>query len=140
MAEQQTPPFRADHVGSLLRPPQLLAAREQAKAGRLPAAALREVEDEAIRRVATMQEELGLQGITDGEFRRQAWHMDFLYQFGGVTKQQDPLTIRFHNERRRRRVSAVVAPRHRQAQAGEDHLRRGVQVPPIGGEERACRN
>jgi 5-methyltetrahydropteroyltriglutamate--homocysteine methyltransferase len=99
MPDQQTPPFRADHVGSLLRPPQLLAAREQAKAGRLPAGELKTVEDEAIRRVATMQEELGLHGITDGEFRRQAWHMDFLYQVGGVTKQQDPLTIRFHNER-----------------------------------------
>jgi len=98
MAEQQTIPFRADHVGSLLRPKELLAAREHAKAGRLPPAELKKVEDEAIRRVARMQEELGLHGITDGEFRRQAWHMDFLYQFGGVTKQQDPLTIRFHNE------------------------------------------
>jgi len=98
MAEQQTVPFRADHVGSLLRPKELLAAREQAKAGRLSPVELRKVEDEAIRRVARMQEELGLHGITDGEFRRQAWHMDFLYQFGGVTKQQDPLTIRFHND------------------------------------------
>src|ERR1700691_2144950 len=94
----QTVPFRADHVGSLLRPPQLLAAREQAKAGRMSAAELKTVEDEAVRRAARMQEELGLSGITDGEFRRGAWHMDFLYQFGGVTKRQDPLTIRFHNE------------------------------------------
>ena len=70
MPDKQTPPFRADHVGSLLRPPQLLAAREQAKAGRLPAGELRKVEDEAIRGVARMQEELGLHGITDGEFRR----------------------------------------------------------------------
>ncbi len=99
MPVSQTPPFRADHVGSLLRPPQLLAAREQVKAGKASAAELRAVEDEAIRRVAKMQEELGLHGITDGEFRRQAWHMDFLYQFGGVTKQQDPLTIRFHNDK-----------------------------------------
>jgi 5-methyltetrahydropteroyltriglutamate--homocysteine methyltransferase len=94
----QIVPFRADHVGSLLRPPQLLAAREQAKAGRLSPGELKAVEDEAIRRVARMQEELGLSGITDGEFRRGAWHMDFLYQFGGVTKQIDPLTIRFHND------------------------------------------
>ena len=63
----QTVPFRADHVGSLLRPPQLLAAREQAKAGRMSAAELKTVEDEAVRRAARMQEELGLSGITDGE-------------------------------------------------------------------------
>jgi 5-methyltetrahydropteroyltriglutamate--homocysteine methyltransferase len=94
----QTPPFRADHVGSLLRPKELLAAREQAKTGRMSAADLKAVEDDAIRGVTRMQEELGLHGVTDGEFRRQAWHMDFLYQFGGVTKQQDPLTIRFHSE------------------------------------------
>jgi 5-methyltetrahydropteroyltriglutamate--homocysteine methyltransferase len=98
MSVAQTPPFRADHVGSLLRPKQLLAAREQAKAGKLAPAALKTVEDDAIRQAARMQEDLGLHGITDGEFRRQAWHMDFLYQFGGVTKIQDPLTIRFHNE------------------------------------------
>jgi 5-methyltetrahydropteroyltriglutamate--homocysteine methyltransferase len=98
MPEKQSPPFRADHVGSLLRPAPLLHARDEAKAGRLSAAQLQVVEDEAIRDAVTMQERLGLSGITDGEFRRQAWHMDFLYQFGGVTKAQDPLTIRFHNE------------------------------------------
>jgi methionine synthase II (cobalamin-independent) len=95
----ETPPFRADHVGSLLRPEALLKAREATKAGRLAAAELRAIEDEAIREAARMQQNLGLQGITDGEYRRGSWHLDFLYQFGGVTKAQDPLTIRFHNDR-----------------------------------------
>ncbi|HEY5209601.1 MAG TPA: 5-methyltetrahydropteroyltriglutamate--homocysteine S-methyltransferase [Stellaceae bacterium] len=98
MPEKQTVPFRADHVGSLLRTKEQLRARDDAKAGRISAAALKGIEDDAVRDVVRMQEALGLQGITDGELRRQAWHMDFLYQFGGVTKQQDPLTIRFHSE------------------------------------------
>lgn len=98
MSVAPTPPFRADHVGSLLRPKELLTAREEAKAGRLGGADLKSVEDEAIRRVARMQEELGLKGITDGEFRRGSWHMDFLYQFGGVTKIKDPVHIQFHND------------------------------------------
>jgi 5-methyltetrahydropteroyltriglutamate--homocysteine methyltransferase len=93
------PPFRADHVGSLLRPPELLKSREEHKAGRIDAAALRRVEDEAIRDAVLMQEEIGLQAATDGEYRRASWHMDFLYQVGGVTKVQDNLTIKFHNEK-----------------------------------------
>ena len=97
--KRQQPPFRADHVGSLLRPPQLLQARESAKTNKISAQQLREVEDQAIRDVVRMQEDAGLQGITDGEFRRSSWHMDFLYQVGGVTKVQDNLTVRFHNER-----------------------------------------
>jgi 5-methyltetrahydropteroyltriglutamate--homocysteine methyltransferase len=99
MAQRNKPPFRADHVGSLLRPKELLAAREAHKAGRLGAAELRRVEDEAIREVVRMQEEIGLQAATDGEFRRASWHMDFLYQVGGVTKVQDNLTVKFHNEK-----------------------------------------
>jgi 5-methyltetrahydropteroyltriglutamate--homocysteine methyltransferase len=98
MPDQQTVPFRADHVGSLLRPNALLAAREEARSGRISAAELKAAEDDAVRGAARMQQELGLRGITDGEFRRGSWHMDFLYQFGGVTKQQDSLTIRFHND------------------------------------------
>ena len=99
MAPRTKPPFRADHVGSLLRPKALLEAREAHKAGRIDAAALRQAEDSAIRDVVKMQEELGLQGVTDGEFRRGSWHMDFLYQVGGVTKVQDNLTVKFHNEK-----------------------------------------
>ncbi len=81
-----TPPFRADHVGSLLRPPELLKTREDFAAGRISAGELREVEDGAIRDVVKMQEEAGLQSVTDGEFRRASWHMDFIYQLGGVNK------------------------------------------------------
>ena len=93
------PPFRADHVGSLLRPRELLQAREDRKAEKISAAQLRAIEDKAIRDAVRMQEEIGLSGVTDGEFRRGSWHMDFLYQVGGVTKVQDNLKVRFHNEK-----------------------------------------
>ena len=93
------PPFRADHVGSLLRPPQLLQARDRAKRNEITAQELREIEDRAILDVVRMQEDIGLQGVTDGEFRRGSWHMDFLYQVGGITKVQDNLTVQFHNEK-----------------------------------------
>src|SRR5204863_4376609 len=92
------PPFRADHVGSLLRPPELLEARTEQQAGRLSDDELRSVEDRAIRDVVRMQEEIGLQGVTDGESRRVSWHMDFLYQIGGVAKTDQKLRIQFRNE------------------------------------------
>src|SRR5581483_8973601 len=92
------PPFRADHVGSLLRTPAVLQAREDFKQGRITAAQLRQAEDAGIREVVRLQEDLGLRGITDGEYRRASWHMDFLYQVGGVTKVQDNLTVQFRNE------------------------------------------
>ena len=79
MAARTSPPFRADHVGSLLRPPELLQAREQRAAGRLSDERLRAAEDAAIRDVVRMQEDAGLQSATDGEFRRASWHMDFIY-------------------------------------------------------------
>ena len=82
------PPFRADHVGSLLRPPELLRAREQHQQGTLSAESLREIEDRSIRDVAKLQEEIGLQGITDGEYRRTIWHADFLRQIEGVSVQE----------------------------------------------------
>jgi 5-methyltetrahydropteroyltriglutamate--homocysteine methyltransferase len=91
------PPFRADHVGSLLRPRRLLAARDDFAAGRIDAGALRGIEDEAIVSVVAMQEEAGLQSATDGEFRRASWHMDFIYQLGGITKAQGNLAVRFRN-------------------------------------------
>ncbi len=80
----ERPPFHADHVGSLLRPPELLRAREQHQQGTLSAESLREIEDRCIRAVAKLQEEIGLQGITDGEYRRTIWHADFLRQIEGV--------------------------------------------------------
>ncbi|MDT7648600.1 MAG: 5-methyltetrahydropteroyltriglutamate--homocysteine methyltransferase [Pseudonocardiales bacterium] len=90
-------PFRADHVGSLLRPQTLLAAREQFAAGRLDADGLREAEDTAIRDAVAMQEEIGLQAATDGEFRRTSWHMDFIYQLGGISKTDEQIRVRMRN-------------------------------------------
>ncbi len=98
MAARTKPPFRADHVGSLLRPKELLAAREQFKKGELNAFELRGLEDVAIRHAIRMQEEVGLKLATDGEMRRGSWHMDFLYQIGGVKKVQDNLKVQFKNE------------------------------------------
>jgi 5-methyltetrahydropteroyltriglutamate--homocysteine methyltransferase len=98
MSQRPTPPFRADHVGSLLRPPSVLKARDDFKEGRITAGEKRRVEDQAIREVVAMQEAIGLQGVTDGEFRRASWHMDFIYQIGGISKAQDNLSVRFHNE------------------------------------------
>src|SRR4051794_19786097 len=79
MAVRDRPPFRADHVGSLLRPPELLGAREDHASGGIGEDALREVEDGAIRDVVALQRDVGLRTATDGEFRRAAWHMDFIY-------------------------------------------------------------
>jgi methionine synthase II (cobalamin-independent) len=84
MSATNTPPFRADHVGSLLRPAELHAARAKAKKGEIDAAALRAVEDKCIRDVIALQESAGLQAITDGEFRRDWWHIDFIHGFDGV--------------------------------------------------------
>jgi 5-methyltetrahydropteroyltriglutamate--homocysteine methyltransferase len=98
LRQHHRPLFRADHVGSLLRPPALLKAREQFAAGQIPAAALRRIEDAAVRDAVRLQEKVGLQSITDGEFRRQTWHMDFLYQIGGVSKAPGNLTVKFCNE------------------------------------------
>jgi 5-methyltetrahydropteroyltriglutamate--homocysteine methyltransferase len=98
MSARTTPPFRADHVGSLLRPPAVYAARAQAAEGRISAEELRAVEDAAIRDVVKMQEDVGLQSATDGEFRRGSWHMDFIYQLGGITTTTErDLKIRFMN-------------------------------------------
>jgi 5-methyltetrahydropteroyltriglutamate--homocysteine methyltransferase len=94
---RDTPPYRADHVGSLLRPPELLQAREDFAAGRINSEELRAAEDEAIRDVVKMQEEVGLQSATDGEFRRASWHMDFIYQLGGIEKAPGNITVQFHN-------------------------------------------
>jgi 5-methyltetrahydropteroyltriglutamate--homocysteine methyltransferase len=86
-------------VGSLLRPPQLLRAREDFAAGRLGADELAEIEDAAIREVVRMQQEAGLRAATDGELRRESWHMDFIYQLGGIQKvQDDTIRVAFHNE------------------------------------------
>jgi 5-methyltetrahydropteroyltriglutamate--homocysteine methyltransferase len=93
MSLRPTPPFRADHVGSFLRPLYLLEAREQRAKGQISAAQLRAVEDRAITEIVNFQQDVGLQSITDGEFRRTYFHIDFLDQLGGV-KTDIPVTIR----------------------------------------------
>jgi 5-methyltetrahydropteroyltriglutamate--homocysteine methyltransferase len=97
MSTRDTPPYRADHVGSLLRPPALLKAREDFANGDIDADELRAVEDDAIRDVIKLQEDVGLRSATDGEFRRTTWHMDFIYSLGGVSKAPGNLTVQFHN-------------------------------------------
>src|SRR2546421_3674196 len=95
-----TPPFRADHVGSLLRPPVLLAARDDFAAGKIDAARLREIEDQAITDAVAMQAGVGLQSATDGEFRRATWHMDFIYQIGGVRQAPGDISVKVPNQAR----------------------------------------
>jgi 5-methyltetrahydropteroyltriglutamate--homocysteine methyltransferase len=88
-------------VGSLLRPPALLRARDDFAAGRIGPDDLRGIEDAAIREVVRMQRETGLSSATDGEFRRESWHMDFIYQLGGIEKvQDDTIRVAFHNEQK----------------------------------------
>jgi 5-methyltetrahydropteroyltriglutamate--homocysteine methyltransferase len=84
------PPYRADQVGSLLRPAALAEARRRWKQGTLGAERLKEMEDDAIRVVVSKQEALGLRAVTDGEFRRDWWHLDFLAQLEGVTTKENP--------------------------------------------------
>ncbi len=111
MAPRATPPFRADHVGSLLRPPELLRARETNDPD------LRAVEDEAIRAAVRMQEEIGMRLATDGELRRASWHMDFIYRLGGVTRvAEEKLTVHFHGDEGD--IDAVFSGMHVDARLG----------------------
>jgi 5-methyltetrahydropteroyltriglutamate--homocysteine methyltransferase len=97
MTPRTTPPFRADHVGSLLRPKALLDARAQHQAGALDDVGLREAEDDAVRDAVQMQEDLGLRTATDGEFRRTSWHMDFIYSLAGVSRTTESIKVHFRN-------------------------------------------
>ena len=92
------PPFRADHVGSLLRPPELKEARESFRNGKISREKLEEIEDRAIRQAVAMQEAAGLQSITDGEFRRAFWHVDFLTGFEGIVATQGQYALKFHGD------------------------------------------
>ncbi|GER71203.1 hypothetical protein BpJC7_25060 [Weizmannia acidilactici] len=95
MTTQKQPPFRADHVGSLLRPDKLKQARRQKEAGEIPAEALRELENKEIKRIVEKQKEIGLQSVTDGEFRRAYWHFDFLENLDGVEGYETESGIQF---------------------------------------------
>ena len=98
MSQRTNPPFRADVVGSLLRPAALLAAREKFKKGEITAEALRTLEDDAIRDAVKLQENVGLQAATDGEYRRELWHMDFLSKFGNAEMYEAGIKLKFHSE------------------------------------------
>ena len=97
MTVRTTPPFRADHVGSLLRPDELHRAREDFARGAISAEDLKAAEDSAIRDVVAMQRSVGLRTATDGEFRRASWHMDFIYQLDGISRSDEKLHVTFHN-------------------------------------------
>ena len=92
------PPFRADHVGSLLRPRDLKQAREDFKNKKIPHEKLKAVEDQAIRQAVALQEAAGLESITDGEMRRAFWHVDFLTGFDGIVATQGQYALKFHGE------------------------------------------
>jgi 5-methyltetrahydropteroyltriglutamate--homocysteine methyltransferase len=96
MSERSIPPFRADQVGSLLRPPELLHARAAQQQGKLSREELRRAEDTAIAEAVRRQEELSLLAVTDGEFRRTWFHLDFLEKFANVDVIQGVVTARFH--------------------------------------------
>jgi len=98
MAEAPKPPFRADHVGSLLRPPALHQARAKAAKGEIGAAELRIVEDEAIRDAVALQESVGISAITDGEFRRGHYLVDFLTGFEGIVPTHTSYALAFKGE------------------------------------------
>ncbi|MGY1779300.1 5-methyltetrahydropteroyltriglutamate--homocysteine S-methyltransferase [Geodermatophilus sp. SYSU D01036] len=98
MTDTSGPPFRADHVGSLLRPASLLEARARHAAGEIDDAELRGIEDEAITDVVRLQGDVGLRTATDGEFRRASWHMDFIYAIDGITKVTgEDIVVHFRN-------------------------------------------
>jgi 5-methyltetrahydropteroyltriglutamate--homocysteine methyltransferase len=96
MTARTTPPFRADQVGSLIRPAALIEARKAAEEGKLSAAELRRIQEAAIREVVRLQEDVGLKSITDGEYNRTWWQRDFLLKLANVTQAASKFAVRFH--------------------------------------------
>ena len=134
MTMRTAPPFRADHVGSLLRPARLLKARAEHADGRIDDDELRSVEDDAIRDIVRLQEEVGLQSATDGEFRRSSWHMDFIYALGGVRRVQDHLTVQFHSDEGDIEFTPVGGAGRRAHHPARADLRRRVPLPAVDGD------
>jgi 5-methyltetrahydropteroyltriglutamate--homocysteine methyltransferase len=97
MQERTKPPFRADHVGSLIRPDALIKARTATEKGEMTPAELARIQHEAIRGVVRIQEDLGLKLATDGEYNRFSWQRDFLLKIGNVKNMESRLTVRFHS-------------------------------------------
>src|SRR4029453_11002764 len=113
-------PHPADMVGSLLRPERLRDARAEWREGRLPADELRPIEDEAIRDVVAKEEAVGLPAVTDGEFRRDWWHLDFLAALGGIGTAQRERPKDFSGEGESPPIPIVV---------GEVHLHHPIFIP-----------
>ena len=113
MSQRSKPPFRADHVGSLIRPQQLKDARQAFLDGKLDRSTLQEAEDKAIRDVISMQERLGLQAITDGEFRRTSWREGFFENVDGYSPDRQASDFIFHladgSTRRARPIPRVIS-------------------------------
>jgi 5-methyltetrahydropteroyltriglutamate--homocysteine methyltransferase len=124
MSAAKIGPFRADHVGSLLRPAELHELREKVRHNQASALQLREAEDRLIRDVVKMQEDLGLQAITDGEFRRDWWHIDFLHGFDGVELGQSDIygDAKFKNTHEQPPTMMVAAKIRRTKPSMLDHF------------------
>jgi len=97
MQDRVKPPFRADHVGSLIRPDALIKARDAAEKGDMAPAELTRIQHDAVRDVVRMQEDIGLRLATDGEYNRFSWQRDFLLKIGNVKNMPSRLTVRFHS-------------------------------------------
>ena len=110
MTQRTTPPFRADHVGSLLRPAALKEARKKHERGEIDAAALKEIEDHEIEKAIRKQEEIGLKAVTDGEFRRAFWNYDFLGKLPGVEAYLGERKIKFEGVNPKPMMLRVVGP------------------------------
>ena len=136
MAPRTTPPFRADHVGSLLRPERLMKAREDFAAGAIDADELHAVEDDAIREAVQMQHDVGLRSATDGEFRRATWHMDFIYELGGINKVQGDIKVEFRNEQGTIEFTPAAIHVGREGPPRAADLRGRLRVPSVERVER----
>lgn len=121
--QRTTPPFRADHVGSLLRSETLKHARADHAAGKIDAEALRLIEDQEIKTLVTKQEAIGLQSITDGEFRRAFWHFDFLGGLGGVELFESDAGIQFKGVQTKATGVRVVNKLHYTPHVMVDHFK-----------------
>ena len=155
--DTMTPPFRAEHVGSLLRPEKLLKARAAAEGDQYRQAtgplhlrrSSKEIEDEAIREVVRLQEDVGLQVVTDGEFRRRSWFQDFMLSLTGTeitfvdSSQTVSAALPFQDDPTIDKLPGHIVRVTEQADAREGHLHRALQVPEerrrSGRRRSACR-
>ncbi|HEY7610634.1 MAG TPA: 5-methyltetrahydropteroyltriglutamate--homocysteine S-methyltransferase [Alphaproteobacteria bacterium] len=133
MSARSKPPFRADHVGSLLRPKEILEGRDKVAKGTMTKAELRKIEDKHIKDAVAFQEGVGLRAVTDGEYRRYMWHLDFLEQIEGVELREGTTTMKFQGVEFRPPTPHVVKKvRHPKSIMGPDfaYLKSVAKVTP----------